>query len=285
MCQLLGLSASAPVVADFSLGGFLQRGGSTDHHSDGWGLGWYQGRQCAVLTDERPAAHSPLARSVLAGSLRAANLIAHVRKATQGQIRQTNCHPFRRSLWERDWLFAHNGDLRGVSRAPAGPYFACGDTDSEPAFCVLLNALLERFGAIEPASAALSAEIAEQSARIAAQGPFNFLLSNGDLLFARCSTELHYVERAYPFGRAHLVDTDEVIDFARHNHRHDRIAVIATRPLTRDEPWQRLAPGELAVFRAGTRIDALSFRSREPEHVGAPVAIHAAPRVDAALSA
>ncbi|MDE3011984.1 MAG: class II glutamine amidotransferase [Pseudomonadota bacterium] len=277
MCQLLGLSASGPVAADFSLGGFLQRGGCTDHHSDGWGLGWYQGRQCQVLADELPAAHSPLARSVLAGSLRSASLIAHVRKATQGRIRLSNCHPFRRNLWERDWLFAHNGHLRQLNHHGEGPYFACGDTDSEPAFCALLNGLFRRFGAVEPGSAALAQAVGEISAVLSAHGPFNFLMSNGELLFARCSTELHYVERAWPFGRAHLVDTGAVIDFALHNHRHDRVAVVATRPLTSDEPWQRLAPGELQVFVRGRRVAEWAQYSDEPVHVGVPPAIASAP--------
>ncbi len=249
-------------------------------------MGWYHGRQCQVLTDERPAAQSPLARGVMAGSVRSSNLIAHVRKATQGRIRQSNCHPFRRSLWERDWLFAHNGDLRGISLAAAGPYFACGDTDSEPAFCALLNRLFERFGAVEPCGTALAGAVADIAASMSAHGPFNFLLSNGDLLFARCSTELHFVERAHPFGRAHLIDTGAVIDFALHNHRHDRVAVIATRPLTSDESWQRLAPGELQVFRAGARVPDWSAQHAEPAHARLPAAMLSDPRaVEAALSA
>lgn len=266
MCQLLGLSANGPVAADFSLGGFLRRGGDTDHHSDGWGLGWYQGRHCRVLTDERPAAHSPLASSLFDGAIRSTSLIAHVRKATQGRVSQGNCHPFRRSLWERDWLFAHNGDLRGLPVLRASQFVPCGDTDSEPAFCHLLNGLLERFGAVEPSGTVLAAAVAEMADRLAAHGPFNFLLSNGDLLFARCSTELHYVEREFPFGRAQLVDTGETIDFADRNHPHDRVCVLATRPLTRGEPWHKLTPGELQVFRGGRRVPEWASFSTEPCH-------------------
>jgi glutamine amidotransferase len=263
MCQLLGLSASQPVSAAFSLGGFLLRGGRTGHHVDGWGLGFYHGRQCHLLTDERPAAESPLASDLEARSVRAANLIAHVRKATQGRVRQSNCHPFQRTLWGREWLFAHNGDLRGQWTVPDGPYFAFGETDSERAFCTILNGLVARFGALEPASARLAECVAELAGTLAIHGTFNFLLSNGDLLFARCSTELHFVERSWPFSSARLIDSDEVIDFARHNHRGDRVIVIATSPLTSDEPWQRLQAGELRVFRRGASLPDLGCQVRE----------------------
>ena len=40
------------------------------------------------------------------------NVIAHIRKATQGRVALENCHPFVRELWGRYWVFAHNGDLQ-----------------------------------------------------------------------------------------------------------------------------------------------------------------------------
>ena len=38
------------------------------------------------------------------------------------------------------------------------------------------------------------------------------------------------------------------IDFAEHTSPTDRVAVVVTEPLTRDEPWVQFAPGELKVF-------------------------------------
>ena len=61
------------------------------------------------------------------------------------------------------------------------------------------------------------------------------------------------------------MDNDETIDFAQHNHRDDRIVVVATRPLTSDEPWECLAAGELRVFRRGRQLHALrSVHAHEP---------------------
>jgi predicted glutamine amidotransferase len=44
--------------------------------------------------------------------IRSRNVIAHIRKATQGEVALENTHPFVRELWGRYWVFAHNGDLK-----------------------------------------------------------------------------------------------------------------------------------------------------------------------------
>ena len=38
MCQLFGMNCNTPTDVNFSFTGFAQRGGRTDHHSDGWGI-------------------------------------------------------------------------------------------------------------------------------------------------------------------------------------------------------------------------------------------------------
>lgn len=253
MCQLLGMNSLKPARLSFSLEGFLRRGGETDEHADGWGIALYEDRRCQLLIDELPSARSPLAEWIQLYSGRSRNVIAHIRKATQGSISATNCHPFLRHLWGQEWSFAHNGNL-DVSKLPAPVCFTpCGQTDSEHAFCLLLDGLFSRFGRQAPGLAQLSQTLAELARLIAAAGSFNFVLSNGEWLFTHRSTELHYLQRAYPFGRAHLLDCPLGIDFARHNEQDDRMIIVATRPLT-DEHWQPLPVGELAVFAEGRRV-------------------------------
>ncbi|MES2347109.1 MAG: class II glutamine amidotransferase, partial [Pseudomonadota bacterium] len=63
-----------------------------------------------------------------------------------------------------------------------------------------------------------------------------------------------------PFSVAQLVDCDLNIDFSKHNHLDDRIAVIATQPLTSNEAWTRLAPGELKLFVGGEEVGAAPAR-------------------------
>lgn len=51
-------------------------------------------------------------------------------------------------------------------------------------------------------------------------------------MFAHCSTNLHWVQRAYPFSTAQLTDCELSIDFRKHCYPNDLITVIATKPLT-----------------------------------------------------
>lgn len=248
MCQLLGMNSSKPATLDFSFAGFAERGGRTAEHKDGWGIAFHDAGGCRLITDQLPSCASPLAAALKQDAIRARNVVAHIRKATQGAITPQNSHPFTRRLWDRTWSFAHNGNLAGFHPAPDVQFFAAGETDSERAFCFLMAGLRQRFAAQPPSRAALFEALAAMAADIARHGTFNFILSDGELLFAHCSTELHYVVREYPFASARLVDCDVQIDFSRHNHLDDRMAVIATLPLTSGEQWRAFGPGELKMF-------------------------------------
>jgi glutamine amidotransferase len=120
--------------------------------------------------------------------------------------------------------------------------------------------MLERLRRLFPAGAPELPALHDALGRIAAElrafGDFNFLLSNGEALFAHCSTRLAYVVRRAPFQTAHLVDEDYSVDFARLTRPDDRVAVIATVPLTDNESWTPIAPGQLIAFRDGEPVTA-----------------------------
>jgi len=266
MCQLLGMNCNKPASLHFSLQGFVRRGGETDEHADGWGLGYFDGRDARLFRDHRPSAHSPAAELTRDRSLRSRNILAHIRKATQGAVDLLNCHPFHARLWGRDWLFAHNGNLEDFHPALDGPWQPAGTTDSERAFCLLLQRLRQRFGDAAdagdaPDEEALRDALQRISLEIAAHGSFNYLLSDGATLYTHRSTELHYLERAYPFRSARLVDCELSMDFALHNHLDDCMALIATRPLTTDEAWQPLPVGEVCAFSDGRQWRPRSTQS------------------------
>lgn len=181
-------------------------------------------------------------------------MIVHVRRATQGAVAPENCHPFVRQLWGQSWAFAHNGNLVDLPQAPGMHYRAVGHTDSERAFCTLLEGLRERFGTQAPSLAHLHEALQALSVGIAGHGAFNYLLSNGDALFAHGSTELAHLRREAPFGAARLADCDLSVDFARLNHLDDCLTVVATHPLTVDEEWQALEPGQLRLFVGGREV-------------------------------
>ena len=138
MCQLFGLSSSAPTSVTFSFAGLSARGGRTGDHADGFGLSFHDGIGVRVFIDEGRASDSVLAGLLRTVPIRARTALAHVRRATQGSVQWANCHPFVREWGGRYWSFCHNGDLRGFAPALDGPFVAVGQTDSERAFCLSL---------------------------------------------------------------------------------------------------------------------------------------------------
>ena len=110
MCQLLGMNCNTPTDIVFSFEGFTQRGGLTDHHTDGWGIAFFEGKAARLFIDHQPSIHSPIAELVRTYPIKSLNVIAHIRKATQGEVNLQNCHPFMREMWGQHWVFAHNGN-------------------------------------------------------------------------------------------------------------------------------------------------------------------------------
>lgn len=102
MCQLLGMSCKQPASIGFSFEGFRARGGLTDDHKDGWGFAFYRDQQAHIFLEDSPAAESQLAETIQKTAIKSNTIIAHIRKATVGEVKLTNCHPFHRNLWNRD---------------------------------------------------------------------------------------------------------------------------------------------------------------------------------------
>lgn len=255
MCQLLGMNCVLPTDIVFSFTGFAVRGGRTDLHKDGWGIAFFEGAGVRHFVDYEAAAASPIADLIKRWPIKSKNVISHIRKATQGHVALENCHPFVRELWGRYWVFAHNGDLKGFDPVLDGAFRRVGTTDSEWAFCYLLQELRRRFGDTCPALPALRAALGELCEEIALHGPFNMIMSDGTALFAHCSTNLHYIVRQYPFTTATLADEELSIDFSQVTTAEDRVAVIVTAPLTANETWTAFKPGELIVFVDGAPIN------------------------------
>jgi predicted glutamine amidotransferase len=242
------MNCNVPTDIVFSFTGFAHRGGRTDTHHDGWGIAFFEGAGVRHFVDHQAAIASPIAELIKNYPIKSTNVIAHIRKATQGQVALENCHPFVRELWGRYWVFAHNGDLKNFDPVLDGAFRPVGNTDSERAFCFLLQELRERFGDCAPALPALRAALAELVGIIGAHGTFNMMLSNGTALFAHCATKLCYVVRQYPFVTARLSDEDLSVDFSQVTTPQDRVAIIVTDALTTNEQWTDFAPGELKVF-------------------------------------
>jgi glutamine amidotransferase len=246
------MECNVPTDIVFYFSGLALRGGLRGPHSDGWGLALYEGRAVRTFLEPAAAAKSALADFVRKNPIPTLLAVAHVRRKTRGRVSLENTHPFVRELWGRQWVFAHNGTVRGARKLTLGRFRPVGDTDSERAFCMLMGGLDERFASYPRSRRVLWEAIAEIGAELGVRGSFNFLLGDGEHLYARCATKLHYIVRKAPFKEATLADEEVRIDFSAVTTPKDRVAIVATAPLTRDEVWTAGTPGSMWVFRQGT---------------------------------
>jgi predicted glutamine amidotransferase len=273
MCQLLGMNSRLPASLTLSFTGFSQRGGSTDHHADGWGIAFFEsegtepGKGIRYFVDKESAASSPIAQMLRTFPIKSHNVVAHVRKATVGAVKLENSHPFVRELWGRYWVFAHNGDLKDFAPSLHGAFKPVGDTDSEAAFCWLMQELAKSHAGV-PSVRELSLTLQDLVPQISRHGTFNFLLSNGQALWTHASTRLYYVVREHPFAQIQLKDEDVKVDLADLNGPDDRLAIVVTEPLTTNEAWTPLAAGQLMTFVDGSPLTPANLQA---DRLGGPL--------------
>ena len=181
MCQLLGMNANTPTDVMFSFTGLATR---ADEHKDGFGIAFFEDRGAAPVRRPRQSARaSPVAEMVRRYPIKSDNVIAHIRKATQGRVALENCHPFQRELWGRYWVFAHNGDLKDFAPRLHAAFRPVGDTDSERAFCWLMQELAKAHA--ERADVGeLTMTLARADAGRGRARHVQLLLSNGQALWA-----------------------------------------------------------------------------------------------------
>lgn len=254
MCELLGMSANVPTDICFSLTGLVQRGGLTGPHKDGWGVTFYEGKGYRSFKDPQPCSASPIAKMLLEYPIKSCAVVSHIHQANRGGVSLENTHPFTRELWGQNWTYAHNGQLRGYRKFDTGFYRPVGETDSEWAFCWILQQLRERYKRRPSHMLSVFTFVQSLCDQLREYGVFNMILTNGNYVMAYCSNNLHWLTRRAPFGQARLQDADMIVDFQEHTAPTDVVSVIATQPLTTNESWQPLKTGEAIIFQLGELV-------------------------------
>lgn len=258
MCELLGMSANVPTDICFSFTGLMQRGGKTGPHCDGWGITFYEGKGFRTFKDPAPSCQSKIAELVQHYPIKSKAVISHIRQANRGGVCLENTHPFTRELWGRYWTFAHNGQLSDYQMLDTGHTRPVGQTDSERAFCWLLNEMDRRYPEPPQDMIGVFQFVAQRCAILQQKGVFNMLLSDGEYVMTYCTNHLYWITRRAPFGQASLIDEDVTINFQEETTPDDIVSVVATQPLTGNENWQRMKPGEYGIFHFGEKIDGNS---------------------------
>ena len=152
------------------------------------------------------------------------------------------------------WTFAHNGQLKGIKKKTLGIYRPVGTTDSEYAFCWMMDQLRARFPKPPARLQALQKFLHGLCEELRPMGVFNMLFTDSRHLYCYCSTKLSWITRRAPFNQASLKDADVTVDFQQVTTENDVVSVVATEPLTTNETWHTMAAGEMVVFRDGEQF-------------------------------
>lgn len=265
MCQLLAISSPYPVQVNDAFRRFARHGSPDCPDHDGWGIAYYQEGDVRVVRDSKPAACSSWAGFVKGLSVQSPLVIGHLRHASAGDVALRNTHPFVRELGGRYHIFAHNGTVPGVFNAQAfhpHRFHPLGETDSEWAFCTLMEQLAEAWCCAKtiPPLPQRTDIVAAFAAKLRELGPANFIYTDGDALFLHGDRRqpspgqpafapgLHFrIERS---GDRSPVLTASDLTTA---DTPPSVFVAASLPLTA-EAWTPMSTGELLVVRHG-RID------------------------------
>lgn len=259
MCELLAISASAPVDVKLSLSRLAAHGGPAGQ-PDGWGIAFAEGNDTHVWRDPHAAAGSPWVECLQKSPIRSKLVIAHIRRAMQGGISLANTQPFLRELWGRTHTFAHNGNLGidpSADRGTASRFQPIGDTDSEAAFCAFLDDIAQTDRSTE----VIRAHFADTVRRLRAKGPANILYAGGGRLWVHADRRKQSSGAIAPPGLWLLERSCEADAAASEtcpiavSGDALRVVLIASVPLS-SEAWRPLARGAVLEIEGGTIAEA-----------------------------
>ncbi len=261
MCELFCLSSRQPTRATFSLKAFAARGGPSGRNVDGWGLAFHDGRDVRLYKEAEPAADSAWLSFIQERRLPTRLMISHIRHALGGGLTFANTQPFVRELGGRAHVFAHNGFLNGIGDRldRSGRFRPVGETDSEMAFCLLLERLSRLWeNGVAPTLRLRLAVFNKFAEDMRTLGPANMLYSDGDFIFAHGHRRTQADGKILPPGlwcleRECAVDPESMAPSGitvEPGGPAQRIALLASVPLS-GESWRPLDEGEVVVLADG----------------------------------
>lgn len=266
MCELFAMSSDAPTDVHFSLEEFSRHGGLIGPHKDGWGIAYYVGNDVKLVKEPLPASDSACVRYIQDRPFTSQLVVSHIRRATQGEHTLANRQLFTRELGGRMHVFAHHGDLepRRLHGLRLGRYRPIGTTDSEYAFCALLERL-STLWLVSPGVPSIDERmrvVSTFAAEIRLLGPANFLYADRDALFVHAHKRLRTPSGAWQPGLQVLCRTcagstgrlSTVGLSIAGSEAEQHVVLVASVPLTEEPGWRELGEGGLLAVRDGRML-------------------------------
>ena len=258
MTQLLGINSKEDVRINLA---YKLPSSFTEDSPDGWGYAFFSNGEWQLFKESLDVGKvlrigfKTLSTHEIIGK----TFISHIRYATHGESSYENTHPFDYDLFDYRWVFAHYGHLRLyrqiVDRAET--FKSKGDTDSEAAFCFILEEI-SKIGKRDNIKE-LAEVIEKAAAELSKQGGLNFLLSHGDTLFAYYSgyKSLYYATLNPPFKKNIFGENNQVKLEIITENVEDPITLIASEEIVKFEYWKELEAGKLYIFKNGDLVKSI----------------------------
>ncbi len=177
MCELFGFSARKSAVIKDHLDTFFSH---SEKHPHGWGLMYGGG----IVKEPVKASKSELLPVILEEMPPQKNVLAHIRFATVGNIREENCHPFTgRDISGREWTMIHNGTI--YSGKDTYKYYKTqlGDTDSERVFLSFIDTMNNALCRVSLSEKERFHTVSRFISDNAPRNKLNLMLFDGELLY------------------------------------------------------------------------------------------------------
>ncbi len=271
MCELFAMSSSHPVNVKIALNEFALHGGISGPHKDGWGIAYYDEGDITLIREANSAGNSDWMEFIRDHDIRSTLMLSHIRAATKGGLHLKNTHPFHRELAGRMHTFIHNGTLVDIEKHPGlqlGAYRPIGDTDSEYAFCILLDWMqsLWLHSKTIPSIPARFEVVSRFARTIDTLGNANFIYADGQTMFVHAHRRPLRNGESGPPGLHVLLrgclpkhpPKVEGLTLARTHHRQS-VVLVASVPLT-DEDWYPLKEGEILAIEDGILTGFIEFK-------------------------
>lgn len=261
MCRLLAMTSNVKTNLHFSFNQ-LSKIAKDRSHEDGWGIVWLDENNCFELHKGfLPIWRSRAARRHIRDA--ESNLIVvHARKSKRNDASRQRSHPFKHVALGREWIFAHNGEVKCPE--PLGrkmrKHRPRSDIDSEKFFCYLLN-IMEKFNGDKNLNEKNLVRKALQEAlkKTTIISALNFILVSQKNLFVfrYCKEKPDY------YSIWHLARSSKSNKGSELDKRKGEWAIVfSSQPLSKDEKWLLLKNPQLLVVPIGfpKKLELLSIK-------------------------
>lgn len=230
MCELFGVNGTEKIRCNELLEEFFSHGVD---HPDGWGLATFYGNSVSLEKEPVSSLESIYLKNRLTDDIVESTLLAHIRKASVGNLQYKNSHPFAmRDNTGRLWTLIHNGTIFESTQLDFYIERQKGDTDSER----ILYYLIDRINAGQQEKGReLSVEerfstVEKMTHTITPNNKVNFLIYDGELFYV------------------HMNHKDSL-----YLCQQKKTLVVSTKPLNQ-EHWQSVPLNTLLVYRNGQLV-------------------------------